>query len=110
MTDTHELAWAAGFFDGEGCAMCRNRSKEGRKRSLKIEIQQMRREPLDRFKEATGGLGSIHQDGRGCWRYQTVCGNAEKVQALLWPYLSVPSREKFERAVALVQGVEIASP
>lgn len=49
-----ELAWAAGFFDGEGCF---SYSKSGQ--YVCVSIGQTVREPLERFKLAVG-LGVIY--------------------------------------------------
>lgn len=42
-----DLAWAAGFFDGEGCFFCAGRYAG-------VSIGQVGREPLDRFRAAVG--------------------------------------------------------
>jgi hypothetical protein len=47
--DREELAWAAGFFDGEGCFSF---SPAGR--YVCVSVGQTEREPLDRFKRAVG--------------------------------------------------------
>ena len=58
-SETLELAWAAGFFDGEGCVRWRtcketrnNRTREYG--SFSLQIAQVHREPLDRFAAAVG--------------------------------------------------------
>jgi hypothetical protein len=47
--DTHELAWAAGFFDGEGCVTFR---RTGIWTSICMSVSQADRGPLDRFRTA----------------------------------------------------------
>lgn len=45
-TKETEFAWAAGFFDGEGCVRFRNGERGG---TFTLQIAQVHREPLDRF-------------------------------------------------------------
>lgn len=57
--DTHELAWAAGFFDGEGHVALRRR---GNWRELVLSVSQSGqsgRVILERMQRALGGLGKI---------------------------------------------------
>jgi hypothetical protein len=54
LVDREELAWAAGFFDGEGCF---SYSEAGQ--YVCISITQSERHPLDRFCEAVG-TGKVH--------------------------------------------------
>lgn len=60
--DRHELAWAAGFFDGEGWAARVRDAKRARTRPM-ARVNQAGDgtvpEVLIRFQEALGGLGSI---------------------------------------------------
>ena len=52
--DREEIAWAAGFFDGEGCF-----SYIQKARYVCLRIGQSELEPLERFREAVG-LGKIY--------------------------------------------------
>lgn len=89
MSDT-EIAWAAGFFDGEGC------TAQHTKGYIRIYISQKGRECLDRFRESVGGLGNVYgPDKRGIYAY--AVSRRETVFAvlnILWPYLSTPKREQ----------------
>lgn len=52
-----ELAWAAGFIDGEGCFgfyTYTQRSKPTLYGMLKLDVSQANREPLDRLQKALG--------------------------------------------------------
>jgi LAGLIDADG-like domain len=53
--DREELAWAAGFFDGEGCFSWTAKSAWGC-----AVIGQSNRESLERFQRAVGDLGKIY--------------------------------------------------
>lgn len=97
--DTHELAWAAGFFDGEGCADIARNSQQ--KEYLRLVVRQKDRRPLERFQAAVGGVGAIHgpySRGNPCPCWKVVGSRAEQVAKLLWPYLSEPKREQLRRA------------
>ncbi len=98
-----ELAWAAGFWDGEGSCGC-YRKNDGKKRKasnsyLRASVNQIDREVLDRFCEAVG-LGKVYGPYVGIttqWAWQL---HGEKVRLMferLWPYLS---RIKKEQAFA----------
>lgn len=103
MSRNTELAWAAGFFDGEGCTtQCRW--------SPTIYVSQNDREVLDRFQAAVG-LGKV----RGPYRrskssykpespryiFHTSGATTAEVLKLLWPFLS---RVKKEQAIKVFEG------
>ncbi len=53
-----ELAWAAGFFDGEGHTRWqKNASNRG---TFCVSVSQLEKEPLERFKAAVGGGGHLY--------------------------------------------------
>lgn len=98
MLNEVELAWAAGFFDGEGSTSL----AEGRK--PKLTIAQKYPECLERFRLAVG-TGSIHgpyyppsNDGHQIYRFQIQRGqDVLDVLHKLWPYLSVHKKEQAEK-------------
>jgi hypothetical protein len=112
-----ELAWAAGFYDGEGCtSVCDLNStrltpkgKPKDKPRLRMSIaQSYSPETLERFQRAVLGLGSI----RGPWVPKSVWTVGEKwewtarrahevigVVGLLWPFLCTPKREQIVKAM-----------
>lgn len=96
-----ELAWAAGFFDGEGCFGLRSNGAGGDKCYGTVEISQAHPEVLERFHRAVGGVGNItgpydRKDGTSrmwyfhCKRYADVLTLCD----LLKPYLSSLKIEK----------------
>lgn len=97
-----EIAWAAGFFDGEG-------STYANRNTPRVAIGHVDRRPLDRFLAAVG-VGSVtgpydHNTKKNPkWRphytYQAYGDKAIKVLDALWPYLSAPKREQAERVLA----------
>jgi len=103
--DPVELSWAAGFFDGEGST-----TSNPKYRRLLVRVSQVRREPLDRFHRAIGGIGKITGPHKGHSPrasdfYQwsgTSYAASQHVIAVLWKYLSEPKKEQaveaFKRA------------
>jgi hypothetical protein len=53
--DREELAWAAGFFDGEGCFSYTDKAAYA-----SVSIAQVERLPLERFQAAVAGMGTIY--------------------------------------------------
>jgi hypothetical protein len=95
--DTHELAWASGFFDGEGSVFYRGRKRK----ELSLSIAQADRRPLDRFCQAVG-IGAV----RGPYQQRYKNGKlyfvfsvnthvrVQAIVAMLWRYLSGPKQEQ----------------
>lgn len=107
MTRETELAWAAGFFDGEGCVTNRPTARD-RCPVPKIQVGQSDDEgvpeTLVRFERAVGVpcriYGPFKQAGRRD-KYTLSIGKWADVQTArgrLWPYLSGPKRRAFEVA------------
>jgi LAGLIDADG-like domain len=100
-----ELAWAAGFFDGEGCISTSN------KKYLRISIPQADPRPLLRFQAAVG-VGKIRGPLRppsfkpsykSLWRYHVYrASDIEFVLEQLWPYLSEPKKKQALRVFEAV--------
>lgn len=98
-----ELAWAAGFFDGEGTTTASGSNPF----SVNLQVPQCHEEALRRFKKAVGGLGKIYgpfaPSGLGKkpeWRYRLW--GFEQVQAviaMLWSFLGTPKREQATRVL-----------
>jgi hypothetical protein len=104
---SYELAWAAGFFDGEGCVGCSWRP-EKRYRNLRLSITQVDREVLDRFAEAVGVgrvLGPrIRKDPNQQPLYTYRLDRVEEIRAVrekLWPWLGTVKRLQFDGAILL---------
>jgi len=97
-----ELAWAAGFFDGEGSVSVRRDKRPGRKPTLQLDIEQVDPRPLRRF--AVGHTGSIvKREARAEGRrpiYRIAMGENRTLNTIgaLWEYLSEPKREQYKRA------------
>jgi len=105
MSDLHtkhtELAWAAGFFDGEG----HTRNVRG---AVMIQIGQVTREELDRFQRAVGVgrvLGPYQRSRFGVpsqplhFYYATSYAEVQHVIAQMWSWLSSAKREQARAAL-----------
>ena len=83
-----ELAWAAGFFDGEGCTFSNGKDYP------RMVAAQMDRRPLDRLHAAVG-FGIVKPVRRGGFEWVVSdWQDVRIVHMLLWPYLSQPKREQ----------------
>ena len=103
-----EIAWAAGFFDGEGSTIARSFKTRPGYRQLAMSVPQAGDgsvpRVLMRFKHAMGGMGTIsgpNGDGIYAWR---VLGRDQVHAALraLWPFLGDVKRDQAATAIILV--------
>lgn len=103
--DTHELAWAAGFFDGEGNIRAKPNKQHARiYYHPTIFMPQVDRQVLDRFHRAVGGLGKVTgpwdrtryaPNRRDQWYYEAFSfERAQAITAMLWNWLSPVKREQ----------------
>ena len=103
-----ELAWAAGFFDGEGstCLVKRaDRPHGAGAAALRMVVVQTDPRPLARFQEAVGGLGTIgprtpRGEHKPQWSwYASKFETIQAALAMLWPHLSQPKRDQATRCL-----------
>lgn len=103
--DRHELAWAAGFFDGEGWA---NRSARGVQSRINQSGNDGVPHVLLRFQSIVG-CGRIHgparEEGRQDLYHWDVSsrGDVELVAKAIWPWLGGVKRAEFATALGRVQ-------
>ena len=104
-----ELAWAAGFFDGEGCS-CIQRRQGGKYLGIALQISQCNIENLERFLAAVdqgtirGPYIGRNPNSNPSWRWRV--GNAEGVHEVmkqLWPYLGSIKKKQYLRVRAEVK-------
>ena len=89
-----ELAWAAGFFDGEGTTWA---GHSGIGVSLQFVVGQKNIGNLHRFRAALGGAGRINgPNGVGMHHFRAYGAEAHECIRLLSPYLG---REKIDQAL-----------
>jgi len=104
-----DLAWAAGFFDGEGSVSVHRDRRPGRAVVVHLDIEQVDPRPLVRFRAAVGRPGAITlRPARAPNRraiHRVYMGHSEAIATLqaLWPYLSEPKREQAERVLRAVE-------
>ena len=99
--DTHEIAWAAGFFDGEGTTSIQ--FVENRSPRLRLSLSQKSTYCLLRFRKAIKGRGQIYSHGQR-EMHQFITTRFEDTQfvvALLWKYLSYEKREQAKAAIKI---------
>ncbi len=106
--DQELLAWAAGFFDGEGSTFARTDAARPGYRQLQVTVPQAGTavpEVLRRFQSAMLSLGRIDTPGAArvfMWRARGRT-DAEIVLALLWPYLGEVKRRQASAALRAVE-------
>jgi hypothetical protein len=85
----HEsLAWAAGFYDGEGCTSFHQKQNK-RGSQISCGITQKYKDILQKFQKSIGGSGKIYITRNNFFMWRT--GHFEDVQfviCLLWKWLS----------------------
>lgn len=88
-----EIAWAAGFFDGEGGTYFYRRS------GLRLQVSQRKTNLLHRFREAVN-LGRVSTSGHsGMWKFRVSnFDEVTNVLKLLWPWIGKDKREQAQEA------------
>jgi hypothetical protein len=106
--DNELLAWAAGFFDGEGSTIARSYSRRPGYRQLEVGVPQSGHagvpEVLTKFRLAMLSVGHIRpQRSDGMWKW-SVEGRlvSELVLALMWPWLGTVKRAQASDALDVI--------
>lgn len=108
MTRQTDLAWAAGFVDGEGCFSMKRRS-HGTRFGFRFTVNQIDRRPLDRLAKILGrGVVKGPRISKSAkhspvWRLDISGKHAITIYELLEPYLSEPKREQAIRVLDQVE-------
>lgn len=105
VTMSTEIAWAAGFWDGEGSVSLSVRGINGRPRII-AEVAQVDRRVLDRLSKIIG-KGKVHgpyqprTSNSNAYHNWKLEGLADIVElfSMLEPYLSEAKIEQFQRAI-----------
>jgi hypothetical protein len=112
MATREELAWAAGFFDGEGCvgAYAGPPSKGGvRRRYLRVSVAQKQRPLLDKYL-GIFGCGAVYEDKRRPMHAYQASGRAAfDVVNRLWPWLGEQKRADFKRACRMIAEARVTA-
>lgn len=93
-----EVAWAAGFFDGEGTTSVLKTTRD-KYSYLRMSLSQKNLECLERFHSILG-VGKIYKSKTrdiyswNCYKYEEV----QQALDLLWPYLSEIKRQQATKA------------
>lgn len=91
-----DYAWAAGFFDGEGCVIIYNKYS-GKTRSpvygLRITVAQNMKQPLEKLLAMFGGFMSKQPWTKGCWFWHCSTNKAREALKKMLPYLQVKEEE-----------------
>lgn len=99
-----ELAWAAGFWDGEGCTGIKREKKNGKEyHYLKAQLNNTSEQTVRRFAAAVG-IGHVYgpyqyksrHRNKPYWRWQANNSEGHKAIQLLLPYMSDEKRQQYE--------------
>ena len=88
---SEDVAWCAGFFEGEGHISFTVRKRDNAS-WLSIAVAQVHREPLDKFAEVLGGkvygpYGPYSTNKKAYFMYQAYGKKAESAARTMRPYL-----------------------
>lgn len=106
-----EVAWAAGFLDGEGCFyLSKHRDGAPETRTVTLKATQVRTEPLDRLQRLFGGVvierKTRTSTGKRAFDWQIKTAQAKPVLEEVLPHLSV----KGDVARAMLQYIGTLRP
>lgn len=110
-----ELYWAAGFLEGEGSFMCRERERvdvRGRKNKRNhgghpiITCVQVQKQPLERLQKVIGGHIKLkparpNSSTQAAWLLSVTGPQAPAWMMTLWTLMSPRRREQIERALII---------
>lgn len=89
--NVRELAWAAGLFEGEGCASLHRGSGRTNRRYVALSLSSTDEDAVRRFHQAIGSLGNVHKGkngtrtGKDIWHWRTArFEHSQAVIAMLW--------------------------
>lgn len=98
--DPIDVAWAAGFFEGEGCFG----KPVHNSRSLHLDASQATREPLERLVAIFGGKiydRPLTRSGKDFWSWRLFGLDAVNAIAAMYPQLSARRQAQAREALAL---------
>lgn len=110
------LAWAAGFFDGEGTIIVRKRAERGSWISCTLQLQQIDRFVLDKFKDAVnaGNVSGPYQYPKNGYNRKpiynyVVSGHNDvfRVVKELWPWLGPVKKEQARGVHVIISGYRL---
>ena len=116
MATREELAWAAGFFDGEGCFGCSpgTATKNGvRRRYLRASLSQKYEPLVTQFLGIVGvgtiGFSEARPTSSQAYVWRITGPKAFATASLLWPWLGEQKKADFKRALLRVRESRIAA-
>ncbi|HEY8806697.1 MAG TPA: hypothetical protein VIN70_03840 [Candidatus Limnocylindria bacterium] len=107
--DRERLAWAAGFYDGEGTTFAKSDSDRPGYHQLYVSVPQAgisTPRVLERFRSSLFGMGRIDPpstNGAYVWRARGFV-DAQQSVICLWPYLGTIKRQQAAAAMRRVSG------
>ena len=101
MTSITEIAWAAGFFDGEGSTSILKAQRD-KYSYARMQVTQKNKDTLERFQAAVGGLGRIYKSNTRDIFSWNVYKKEDVLTCLdiLRPFLSIHKKEQADRVLS----------
>lgn len=110
MTSPVEVAWAAGFLEGEGSfhlwTKKDSRYRGGYYRAPRVKASQVEREPLERLQRLFGGsinverrAGSDHPNRKLIWCWSTSGSRAAAIMRAVRPHMTERRRQQIATAL-----------
>jgi len=90
-----DLAWIAGFLEGEGCFY-------GTDSGQSIQASQVNPEPLGKLLELLGGRvlkKKGHGSSKDFWLWKVAGSRARGIMLTLWPLMSYKRQEQIKKAM-----------
>jgi hypothetical protein len=102
-----ELAWCAGFLDGEGNFGSYKERRPSTKLRFRVQASQVQREPLDRLQKSLGGkvrgpYGPYSNTKQAYYQWTVWSAEAVAAVSLLRPFLCTPKIDQAEKAMELM--------
>jgi hypothetical protein len=99
-----EIAWAAGFIDGEGCFSAIKGWDKTKYSKVHLKVVQVEPEALHRLVDILGGFVSGPQNppshrGKPYYTYTLTWNACKRAVPVLWPYLTSATRQKWTGAI-----------
>lgn len=97
---TLDIAWSAGFLEGEGCFMITKMGKMKNSALIRVIVGQVQKEPLERLQAMYGG--KVHlttTKGRPMYRWETYTRRSVQIMMTIYPLMSPKRKSEIERCL-----------
>jgi hypothetical protein len=103
MITTKDIAWAAGFLEGEGCFRINFKKSSPGYRGPRVTANQVQKEPLERLQKIFGGhinLVKFRTYKNPIWDWQINGANAIGVMLTIFDFMSPKRKARIKEVIA----------